>query len=613
MQVFKRDGTAVPFDKSKILNAIKAANKDVSCYGHSSMSYKDVMKVATIVSHEIKNDDKDIAVEKIQDMVEKALMESGNYEVAKSYILFRQKRKEQRDAAENLMRSYNDLLFADAKDVDLKRDNANINTDAPMGIMLKLGAEGAKTFAKKYALPDEYAKMHVENYVHLHDLDFSFITLNCLQQDLSKTLKNGFSTGHGFLREPNSIRSAASLACIAIQSSQNDCFGGQSISALDYSLAPYVDKSFVKAVKHAANEWLKFNGLEEYNMDFSDMKYGMPINEAREIISDNLNPKYVHQVYDIDADRIYSVAMADVEEETKQAMEALVHNFNSLHSRAGGQVPFSSVNYGMDTSPEGRLVTKCMLDAMDAGLGHGETPIFPINVFLLKDGINYNPGDPNYDLFERACEVSAKRLFPNFVSADAPYNLKYYVPGDYRTFPTTMGCRTKVLSNVNGPNESSSRGNFSFTTINLPMLALDAKKQYPNSQEKRLEKFFKDFDKYINLSHDYLQYRYNIIAHKKVKNFPFLMGQGLWMDSEKLGPEDEIGEVLKHASLSIGFCGLAECLVALVGHHHGESEDAQKLGLKIVGHLREMTDKFTNDERMNWSTFATPKHQWAAA
>ena len=338
MQVFKRDGTAVAFDKSKILNAIKAANNDVSCYGHSSMSYKDVMKVATIVSHEIKNDDKDIAVEKIQDMVEKALMESGNYEVAKSYILFRQKRKEQRDAAENLMRSYNDLLFADAKDVDLKRDNANINTDAPMGIMLKLGAEGAKTFAKKYALPKKFAQMHTENYVHIHDLDFSFITLNCLQQDLSKTLKNGFSTGHGFLREPNSIRSAASLACIAIQSSQNDCFGGQSISALDYSLAPYVDKSFVKAVKHAANEWLKFNGLEEYNMDFSDMKYGMPINEAREIISNNLNPKYVHQVYDIDADRIYSVAMADVEEETKQAMEALVHNFNSLHSRAGKNV-----------------------------------------------------------------------------------------------------------------------------------------------------------------------------------------------------------------------------------------------------------------------------------
>lgn len=266
----------------------------------------------------------------------------------------------------------------------------------------------------------------------------------------------------------------------------------------------------------------------------------------------------------------------------------------------------------MDTSPTGRLVTKCMLDAMDAGLGHGETPIFPINVFLLKDGINYNPGDPNYDLFERACEVSAKRLFPNFVSVDSPYNLKYYVPGDYRTFPTTMGCRTKVLSNVNGPNESSSRGNFAFTTINLPMLALDAKEKYPNSKDKRLEKFFKDFDKYINLSHDYLQYRYNIIAHKKVKNFPFLMGQGLWMDSEKLGPEDEIGEVLKHASLSIGFCGLAECLVALMGHHHGESEDAQKLGLKIVGHLREMTDKFTEDEHMNWSTFATPKHQWAA-
>lgn len=276
-----------------------------------------------------------------------------------------------------------------------------------------------------------------------------------------------------------------------------------------------------------------------------------------------------------------------------------------------GQVPFSSINYGMDTSPEGRLVTKWVLNAIDAGLGHGETPIFPISVFLLKNGINYNPCDPNYDLFIRACEVSAKRLFPNFVSVDAPYNMKYYVPGDYRTFPTTMGCRTKTLANVNGPSYSSSRGNFAFTTINLPMIALDARAKYPDDQDKRIEYFYKVYDHYIELSRKYLQYRYNIIAHKKVKNFPFLMGQGLWMDSEKLGPEDEIGSVLKHASISIGFCGLAECLVALTGHHHGESEDAQKLGLEIVRHLRKKTDEYTEKYHMNWACFSTPAESTA--
>lgn len=340
------------------------------------------------------------------------------------------------------------------------------------------------------------------------------------------------------------------------------------------------------------------------------MKYGVPIEEARHYILNVLNKKEI--IADIiDADRIYSVAMANVEEETKQAMEAMVHNFNSLHSRAGGQVPFSSINYGMDTSPEGRLVTKWVLNAIDAGLGHGETPIFPISVFLLKDGINYNPEDPNYDLFIRACEVSAKRLFPNFVSVDAPYNMKYYVPGDYRTFPTTMGCRTKTLANVNGPSYSSSRGNFAFTTINLPMIALDARAKYPDDQDKRIEYFYKVYDHYIELSRKYLQYRYDIIAHKKVKNFPFLMGQGLWMDSEKLGPEDEIGSVLKHASISIGFCGLAECLVALTGYHHGESEDAQKLGLEIVRHLRKKTDEYTEKYHMNWACFSTPAESTA--
>ena len=301
--------------------------------------------------------------------------------------------------------------------------------------------------------------------------------------------------------------------------------------------------------------------------------------------------------------KIYAQSCQDVEEETHQAMEALIHNFNTLHSRAGAQVPFSSINYGMDTSPEGRLVIREVLNAIDAGLGNGETPIFPISVFQLKSGVNYNVNDPNYDLFRQACRVSAKRLYPNFANIDAPYNLQYYKEGDYNSVVATMGCRTRVMSNVNGAEQSGSRGNFSFVTINLPMLALEAKGD--------VIEFFKLFEHYIQLSHDYLLLRLKTIEQKKAYNFPFLMGQGVWLDSDKLKPDDSIKDVLKHASYSIGFCGLAECLVALTGKHHGESEEAQELGLKIIGYLRKRTDEYTEAEHMNWSTFATPAESTA--
>jgi len=429
-------------------------------------------------------------------------------------------------------------------------------------------------------------------------------------------------------------------------SQRNLRLGGQSVSCWDGALAPYVDKSFKKCMFNAISDMFAYKsqviidnvqpGLVYQTLKAATekyFKYGMnrergntkdtwrseldiAINAfENELRKDLLLKQLINEMSDVvretgkspgfeaSVHMAYSKACWTLEEETKQAMEAAIHNFNSLHSRAGGQTPFSSINYGMDTSPEGRLVTRMTLEAIWNGLGNEETPIFPISVFNLKSGVNYNPEDPNYDLFKLACKVSAKRLFPNFTNADAPYNLQYYKEGDYRTYPTTMGCRTRVLSNVNGPNESSSRGNFAFVTINLPMLALDAKGD--------VNKFFKLFDKYIKLSKEYLEYRYSIIAHKKVKNFPFLMGQGLWMDSDKLGPEDEIAPVLKHASLSIGFCGLAECLVALIGKHHGESEEAQELGLKIVSHLREMTDKFANKTHMNWSTFASPAESTA--
>ncbi len=619
--VIKRSGTVVDYDSSKIFNAIAGASKAVN----DSLSTRDIQKVVDQVEAAIENWE-NINVEDIQDIVEKTLMEQDYYEIAKRYIMYRQRHANRREAQKHLMNSYRDIFFADAVDSDMKRDNANINTDASMGIMLKLGAEGAKHFVDNYMLPEEFAKADRENYIHIHDKDFSLITLNCCQIDLLKLFHGGFSTGHGFLREPNSIRAYASLACIAIQSNQNDMFGGQSINAFDYAMAEGVRKTFKKALADEAYKacLYRFGGdklaaakefrkafMEAMDYDHCTFTDGEPTatEESIKAIIDALGKVLPADIMEtspdlkLDAANIYRLACDDTTEETHQAMEALIHNFNTLHSRAGAQVPFSSINYGMDTSPEGRLAMREVMNAIMSGLGNGETAIFPISVFQLKSGVNYNPGDPNYYLFQQACKTSAKRLFPNFVNVDAPYNLQYYKPGNYNSVIATMGCRTRTIGNVNGPSEVGSRGNFSFTTINLPMLALEA--------DGNMDKFWCLLDKYIQISHDYLLFRLQTIKHKHVYNYPFLMGQGIWMDSDKLKNTDSIEEVLKHASYSIGFCGLAECLVALIGKHHGESEEAQKLGLEIVGHIRQKTDEYTKAESMNWTCFGTPAESTA--
>ena len=635
--VTKRSGQTVKFDSKKIHAAISKAAKETG-----EMNKVEINQVAMEVVVDLSTMS-NVPIETIQDSVEFKLAQAGFYKTAKAYVLYRQKHAERRNASQKLMEGYSNLLFADAEDMDLKRDNANINSDGSMGIMLKLGTEGAKSFVDNYFLSEDVAQADKENWIHIHDKDFSLITLNCCQIDLGKLFNGGFSTGHGFLREPNSVRSAASLACIAIQSNQNDEYGGQGIHALDFALAPYVKKSFDKTFEKLFNRTYRTLMNQEYlrdNQEIVKVKLNdLPvvkemahfeeapvywkgcfegpgeslIHKMKQAVRENYAEKYDARTItriNCTIQEAYFDAVNEVEDEAKQAMEAMIHNFNTLHSRAGAQVPFSSINYGLDTSPEGRLVIRMTLEAIWNGLGNGETPIFPISVFQIKAGVNYNQKDPNYDLFQRACEVSAKRLFPNFVNIDAPYNLKYYKPGDPNSAVATMGCRTRVMSNVNGPEESGSRGNFAFTTLNLPMIALEAKRLAP---ENPIKKFYELMDKYTLLSRDYLKLRYEVIAKKHVYNFPFLMGQGVWMDSEKLNMNDEIREVLKHASISIGFCGLAECLVALTGSHHGVSEDAQRLGLEIVGHLRDMTDKFTKEEHMNWSCFATPAESTAGS
>ena len=544
-KIMKRSGTMENFNINKIINTITKSNKDVK----NKINKEEICELANNIFKQLTKKSNLLTVEDVQKSIEENLIQKGFFEVAKSYITYQKVHIERKKAAQKLMKSYTDLLFADAKDMDLKRDNANINGNAPMGIMLKLGAEGAKTWADKYALPSKFAEADNLNYIHIHDKDFSYICWNCMNIDLLKLLHNGFSTGHGFIREPQSIRSYAALACIAIQSNQNDMLGGQAINAFDYAMAEGVRKSFKKIVIETIYDFC-YGYIPNVNIDFTTFKdkikkecdkytirYTEKLkNEKYYFDFNSINSIYyvLNSILDTDIDcaypdRIYNIACRKIEEETKQAMEAVIHNFNSLHSRAGGQVPFSSINFGTDISPEGRLVTK---------EGNGETPIFPISIFKLKRGVNYDTTDPNYDLFKLACKVSAKRLFPNFVNIDASYNLKYYQEGNYNSEIATMGCRTRVISDINGDDITGGRGNFSFTTINLPKLALEAKQD--------IDKFWELLDKYIILSHDYLLYRYNIIVKKYVYNFPFAVGQKIAVGSENLKQEDTLEEVLKH-------------------------------------------------------------------
>lgn len=610
-KIRKRDGREVPFNIEKIANAIFRA---ASATG--GKNFDTSLELAEkVVEYIEKNQNKHTpSVEEIQDAVEKVLIETGHARTAKEFILYRAERTRIREMNTRLMKVFEDLTFKDAKDNDIKRENANIDGDTAMGTMLKYGQEGAKQFYEMFVLKPEHSKAHMEGDIHIHDLDFLTLTTTCCQIDIVNLFKGGFSTGHGHLREPNDIQSYSALACIAIQSNQNDQHGGQSIPNFDYGMAPGVKKTYTRLYRQNL-----LKALELLAADISDVKNRLQ--ETFEILEkennclpsmdrneeySRLEAKYLSGFISDESIIAKSQkfardkAEAETDRCTFQAMEAFVHNLNTMHSRAGAQVPFSSINYGMDTSPEGRMVIKNILLASEEGLGNGETPIFPIHIFRIKEGINYNPGEPNYDLFKLACRVSAKRLFPNFSFMDAPYNLKYYKPGHPETEIAYMGCRTRVAGNVYDPEKEIiyGRGNLSFTTVNLPRIALRS--------NKNISIFFDELDKKIDLVVSQLIERFEIQAVKKVKNFPFLMGQGIWIDSEKLGWEDEIREVLKHGTLSLGFIGLAECLKALTGKHHGESKESQNLGLEIVGYIRKRLDEISQKHGMNFTLIATP-------
>ncbi|MBE6870864.1 MAG: anaerobic ribonucleoside triphosphate reductase [Ruminococcaceae bacterium] len=606
--IVKRDGRTVEFNIEKIGEAIfKALQASGSRHNKEyaiNLAYKVEEQLA-----ELGIDTP--TVEQVQDVVESTLIREGLVRAAKSYILYRAERTRVRNSKSRLMQIYDDITFSSSRDSELKRSNANVNGDTPMGTMLMYGSEGAKQFYEMFVLKPEHSKAHIEGDIHIHDLDFLTLTTTCCQIDIIKLFKDGFCTGHGALREPQDIYSYAALACIAIQSNQNDQHGGQSIQNFDYGLAPGVKKTFIRKYRQNlmkalvllggyADEEDKLKAIQKALLA-DGLVLRMEENEAYLAAE---HAKLVAEGYDAETlskAQAYSIkkSIEETDAATAQAMEALIHNLNTMHSRAGAQTPFSSINYGMDTTAEGRMVIKNVLLAQEAGLGNGETPIFPIHIFRVKEGVNYNPEDPNYDLFKLAMHVSAKRLFPNFSFIDAPFNLQYY-NGTPESEISYMGCRTRVMGNVYDPSReiSTGRGNLSFTSINLPRIAIKANKD--------LNWFFDELDRKIDLCVDQLLERFEIQKHKKVRNFPFLMGEGVWLDSEKLGPDDEVGEVLKHGTLSVGFIGLAESLVALLGVHHGQSEAAQNLGIEIISHMREVLDAKSKEMQLNFSLLATP-------
>ncbi len=612
MKVIKRDGKKVDFNGEKIAIAIRKgflnAKSNVS---YTEENHNEVyQKVLKDIEAEY-DANGEVPIEHIQDLIEKELKEMGYVAICEAFSSYRFRRSESRKSFQNrqhkLMKAIENLSLKTANEEDSKRDNANVDGNTPMGTMLQYGSTLSREFAKSYLISSRISEAHDKGDIYIHDMDFLPMgTTTCCQINLDKLFSHGFSTGHGHLRPPKDIMSFAALAAIAIQSNQNDQHGGQSIPAFDYYMTPGVKITFKKEFKQALSEYID---LMEESKDIDFESVTKQIDELKTIDFKITDFKKYYEK-DKKLERIfkkaYDTALKKTERKTYQAMEGFVHNLNTMHSRAGAQVPFSSINFGTDTSFEGRMVIKNYLYALDAGLGKGETPIFPISIFKVKEGVSYFETDPNYDLFELACKVSAKRLFPNFSFLDSPFNLQYYKKGDPNTEVAYMGCRTRVMGNTANPDKevATGRGNLSFTSINLPRLGI--KHGIITNDKADIEGFYKELDEKIDLVKDQQLERFAIQCSKKRYNFPFLLGEGLFLDSENLGDDDDITPILRNGSLAIGFIGLAECLTALIGSHHAETEEARKLGYEIIKHMRERCDELSKEYKLNFTLLATP-------
>ena len=575
--VVKRDGRIVGFNEQKVMAAIRKAMLHTDKGEDERLLYQITDRIA-------QKGDGQMTVEEIQDLVEMELMKSSRKDVAQKYIAYRNQRSIARKAKTREVF----LDIVNIKNNDVTRENANMNADTPAGMMMKFASETTKPFVDDYLLSEESRNAVEHNYLHIHDKDYyPTKSLTCVQHPLDNILQNGFTAGHGASRAAKRIETASVLACISMECAQNEMHGGQAIPAFDFYLAPYVRMSYVEELK----------ALEELNGEDYKELYDEPLMDYLKAPLDGLQGK----------DRVRQHAINKTVCRVHQAMEAFIHNMNTIHSRGGNQVVFSSINYGTDTSAEGRCVMREILLSTYEGVGNGETAIFPIQIWKKKRGVNYLPEDRNFDLYQLACKVTARRFFPNFLNLDATFNQdeewKADDPKRYVHEVATMGCRTRVFENRFGPKTSIGRGNLSFSTINIVKLALECREE--QNEQKRIDMFFAKLDQMLEITAKQLDDRFQFQKTAFAKQFPLLM-QNLWIGADKLKPMDTIESVINQGTLGIGFIGLAEALVALTGKHHGESEKSQELGLKRVGYMRDRANEFCERYHHNYSVLATP-------
>ena len=575
--VVKRDGRIVGFNEQKIMAAIRKAML------HTDKG-EDISLIEQITDHVAYRGKSQMSVEAIQDAVELELMKSARKDVAQRYIAYRNQRSIARKAKTRDVF----MSIVNAKNNDITRENANMNADTPAGMMMKFASETTKPFVDDYLLSEESRDAVKHNYLHIHDKDYyPTKSLTCVQHPLDVILQHGFTAGHGSSRPAKRIETAAVLACISLETCQNEMHGGQAIPAFDFYLAPYVRMSYQEEVKNL--EKLTGKDLKHlYNIEIDDY--------------------LLKDLEGLEGDaRLEQHAINKTVNRVHQAMEAFIHNMNTIHSRGGNQVVFSSINYGTDTSAEGRCIMREILESTYEGVGNGETAIFPIQIWKKKRGVNYLPEDRNYDLYQLACKVTARRFFPNFLNLDATFNQneKWHAddPERYKWEIATMGCRTRVFEDRWGEKTSIARGNLSFSTINIVKLAIEC--MGIEDKKQRIDMFFAKLDNILQMTAKQLDERFQFQKTAMAKQFPLLM-KYLWIGAEKLKPEESIESVINHGTLGIGFIGLAECLVALIGHHHGESEEAQELGLKIVTYMRDRANGFSEEYHHNYSILATP-------
>ncbi|WP_286910271.1 anaerobic ribonucleoside triphosphate reductase [Clostridium sp. UBA1652] len=541
LDVVKRDGREVKFNTEKISNAIKRAAEELGSPLREGQVIDLIQKVITYI--EMSQQEK-VTVEEIQNLVERALKDSGLQDIASIYSTYRNERTKVREIKSDLMNAIKRI------GIETDRDNANVGNNFSSKL-LRIASESNK-WHNLSNMPKHLAKAHENGDVYYHDLDSYNLTTNCLHIPTREMLENGFNTGYGTINKPRRIETAAELSCILLQSTQNDMFGGQSHPDFDNDMSIFVDPT-------------------------------------RQEIKEEL------MGYGLEGDKLAEVTEEKLKERVHQAMQGVVYNLNTMHSRAGSQVPFSSINLGIPANHDAALVCEIFLLEYEKGLGKGEQPIFPNIIFRVKEGVNREKNDPYHYLYEVACRVAAKRMNPTFMNIDADFNKEYYDKG---YMPATMGCRTYLMKNVNGEPGCKGRGNIAPTTINLPRIGILAKGD--------IDKFFEIFDARMELAKESLLHRYNVLKHLKVKDLPFVAGQNLMKGAEGLAPDDSIEPILKQGTWGIGFIGLAETLIALTGKHHGESEEARELGVKIITHLRETVDRYCEEYKLNWSAYATP-------